>query len=343
MSADSNAVTTQILREQWQYFAEPEVPGAVDLTVCATKADVLSGVDRREASLADDVEYGDNWAYVPKYEFAIARQDDRWFIGSDRETGRLSSVLLDYLLLDRGLALIHSAAVELDDGAVLLSGWGGVGKTSALARLILESGARFMADDWAFVTAAGTVMSLPKPMYIYTYHQALYPHLFHARHKPLIPQRLARPVKASRKIVRPFFERFPRFEGFARRWSPEHMKVMPDRAFPDSPIRDEARLGCVLFVERVSAGRVHLREIDLPTLTQRMSAVMYHDHASSSRELALLLGGAGVMPLATMPSVKVDLLSSAFSGVPTAVLSIPRTSPHEDVGMHVLNAYRDLK
>jgi hypothetical protein len=58
--------------------------------------------------------------------------------------------LLHWLMAQRGCQLIHAAAIGNDDGGVLISGKGGVGKsTTALA--CLAAGMKYLADDYLVV------------------------------------------------------------------------------------------------------------------------------------------------------------------------------------------------
>jgi hypothetical protein len=59
--------------------------------------------------------------------------------------------LFHWLMLSRGSQLLHAAAVATDAGAVLLTGAGGIGKsTTALA--CLAAGLRYIGDDYVVVT-----------------------------------------------------------------------------------------------------------------------------------------------------------------------------------------------
>ena len=72
--------------------------------------------------------------------------------------------LLRFMLVDRDRVLLHCAAVDADDGAVVLSAQTDTGKTSTVLRLLLHRSWGFISDDMAIVEPDGSILSYPKPM-----------------------------------------------------------------------------------------------------------------------------------------------------------------------------------
>ena len=72
--------------------------------------------------------------------------------------------LLRFMLVSRGHVLLHCAAIEAPEGAVLMSAQTDTGKTSTVLRLLLGHRWGFIADDMAIVSPRGEVLSFPKPM-----------------------------------------------------------------------------------------------------------------------------------------------------------------------------------
>jgi len=71
---------------------------------------------------------------------------------------------LRFLLVSRGVVLLHAASLDTDRGALLLSAQTDTGKTSTLLQLLLQHPWGFLGDDMALVQPDGTVLSYPKPM-----------------------------------------------------------------------------------------------------------------------------------------------------------------------------------
>ncbi len=94
---------------------------------------------------------------------SVQREGDRWRVAFRsrlfQEYLALHIALLpalQRLLLDRDLTLIHGAAFTSADGATLLAGMTGSGKTALLLGAIREGG-QFIGDEYLSLSAAGTV------------------------------------------------------------------------------------------------------------------------------------------------------------------------------------------
>ena len=74
--------------------------------------------------------------------------------------------LLRFVAAANGVALLHSACVELDGAAVLISARTDTGKTGTVLKLVREYGARFLSDDMTVVHPDGRVGCYPKPLTI---------------------------------------------------------------------------------------------------------------------------------------------------------------------------------
>ena len=72
--------------------------------------------------------------------------------------------LLRFILVARGHALLHCAAVDAEHGAIVMSAQTDTGKTSTVLRLLMHRSWGFLRDDMAIVDPDGTIRSFPKPM-----------------------------------------------------------------------------------------------------------------------------------------------------------------------------------
>jgi hypothetical protein len=163
--------------------------------------------------------------------------------------------LLDRILVTRGVAMIHAMTVAYRDRGLCMRAWSGAGKTSTMAKLVRMDGFAFMGDDWGFLTREGVVLGRAKPMFIRPHHRPLYPHLFSWPRKPLVPVPFSRSVTRLARLAGPFVGRYPPLARATRRWSPQHMMVMPREALPGAPMSAAAPLAVCLFVERFEGGR----------------------------------------------------------------------------------------
>ena len=72
--------------------------------------------------------------------------------------------LLRFMLVSRGYVLLHCAAIDAEQGAVIMSAQTDTGKTSTVLRLLMQRSWGFISDDMAIITPGGEILSYPKPM-----------------------------------------------------------------------------------------------------------------------------------------------------------------------------------
>ncbi|MBO0825241.1 MAG: hypothetical protein J2P27_15530, partial [Actinobacteria bacterium] len=231
--------------------------------------------------------------------------------------------LLDRVLVERNVAMIHAATVAIQGRGIALPAAGGVGKTSTIAKLMRHRGVAFMGDDWAFVSAEGDLLGFAKPMFIKPHHRAIYPHLFNRVRKPLVPKRLVRPFGRLATRVHPVIVRYPRLAAFTRQWSPEHMIVTPQEALQGAPIAQSAPLAAAVYVERHDGAEPSLRELERSEMVARMLGNFHSEMTAYSREVVNLLGATGFVPLHDIFVDKATVLGKALENVPTYLLQVP--------------------
>lgn len=74
--------------------------------------------------------------------------------------------LLRFVAVSRGVALLHSACLELNGSGLLLSARTDTGKTGSVLKLIREHGALFLSDDMTIIDPSGKATCFPKPLTI---------------------------------------------------------------------------------------------------------------------------------------------------------------------------------
>ncbi|HEX7498281.1 MAG TPA: glycosyltransferase family 39 protein [Candidatus Limnocylindrales bacterium] len=72
--------------------------------------------------------------------------------------------LLRFVLVSKGYVLLHSAGLEVDGKATLLSAQTDTGKTSTVINMVRERQWKFISDDMAIIDPKGIVRTFPKPM-----------------------------------------------------------------------------------------------------------------------------------------------------------------------------------
>ena len=72
--------------------------------------------------------------------------------------------LLRFMFVDREHVLLHCAAIDAPDGAIVMSALTDTGKTSTVLRLLMHHSWGFLSDDMAIVSPEGELLAYPKPM-----------------------------------------------------------------------------------------------------------------------------------------------------------------------------------
>jgi len=318
MGVARNAPTAAQLCTMFADFLTDDHDGPFDLAVTGDMQPV-HGV----AYADDEFSYTPDAIYLRTPPLQIIRDGPGMRLNGPGELLTTVLPLLDRVLVERDVAMIHAATVSIDGHGVALPAAGGVGKTSTIAKLMQRRGVGFMGDDWAFVTAEGELLGFAKPMFIKPHHREMYPHLFHRVRKPLVPKRLSRPIGRLTTVVHPAVVRYPRLAAFIRRWSPEHMTIMPQEALRGSPIVRSAPLSAAVYVERSDGARARLTELDRAAMAARMLGNFHIEMTTHSREVLNLLGATGQVPLQDIFADKATILGKALQSVPTFLLQVP--------------------
>lgn len=241
----------------------------------------------------------------------------------------LTSVLpvVEWVGVRRGAAMVHAATVAIGGRGVLLPAWGGVGKTSTMARLTSRPDGQFMGDDWAWVNTDQELLGYAKPMFLKPHHRELYPHVFGERRKPLAPSALTDTVASLATAVHPVIIRYPRLADVTRKWSPEHLMAHPEQVFGADRIAAVAPLALVCFLERYDGTDAELTERSTDWMVRRMVGNFHAELPRTSRELVTAFGATGLIGLEDYFADKAAVTAKAIAGLPTYHLRVPADWP----------------
>ncbi len=267
---------------------------------------------------------------------------DGFAVGGSGELLTTVLPLIDRIAVQRKAAMVHAATIDYRGVGLCLPAWGGVGKTSTVAKLLKRPGVRFMGDDWAFLTSEGDLLGYAKPMFVKPHHRPIYPHLFEGARKPLAPSRLTGPLARFATAVHPLITRHPRLATATRHWSPEHRMVTPQQAFPGQELSSRAPLGLVMFVERSTGSQVTRTKQPRDYLVGRMVANFHVEMSRQSRELVEALGATGLVPLESGFGDKAAVLEAAIGSLPTHLLHVPRSLSADEASDAIVAEVEDL-
>jgi hypothetical protein len=323
------APSAAILHEMFQPFSV-EGLAACDLTVGDTASPM-----NNPAHAENHYRYTSNSVYLQAGRTQVTLDGaGAFYLGGKGELLTSTLPLLDIILARHGAAMIHAATFEYKGLGVALPAWGGTGKTSAMAKLLLGADeGSFMGDDWAFVAADGRLLGFAKPMFIKPHHRRVYPDLFKSKRKLMVPTALSGPIEKLATAAHPMVTRFPRVARLTRRWSPEHLIVRPDKAF--DRVARSAPLGAVIFMERFSGADLMLEPQKPEWMAGRMIGNFYAEMPPYSREVLTALAATGLVPLPEPFAEKQALLTKVLSNKPVFLLRIPDSLPTHEASSHI--------
>ena len=314
---EETAPTASILGDMFAPFLAKGL-GRHDLTVTGAFEPMLDASHNEH-----EYRYTPSSLFLTATKVQVVVDGDQFRLHGTRELLTSALPLIDRILGRRDAGMIHAATFDYRGHGVAMPAWGGVGKTSTIAKLLRVDGVSFMGDDWAFLTGDGQLLGFAKPMFIKPHHRPIYPHLFGRRRKPLVPSALSRPIAELTTLVHPLVTQFPRLAGFVRRWSPEHMMVRPEVALPDASIATSAPLAAAVFVERFEGRDAVLTEQDTRWMVTRLVGNFHSELARHSRDLITALAATGLMPAEEFYAQKAAVLASALHGKPSFLLRVP--------------------
>ncbi len=286
--------------------------------------------------------FTDRYVYIKDYKLHLIKNDDEIILASQRDLLPFVPPILQFLLMRYQCCFVHSAAVSIEGNGVLLPGWGGTGKTSAVICLLKEIPTTcFMSDDYAILSSDHKILSFPKAFFIYPYHRKLFPYLFKSKHKFLVPSFLSSFIERLRVAVRPTVMAYPKLEYLARRFTPEHMQVPAKKALPDSEFIDIAPLHKVLFIERYSGEKILLDELDLLDAARRLIGNWYYEQGRCAQDLLLGAAGTSILDFEQYFSGMSFVIKAALNGKKIYRLRMGAMTPDE-TGKKIIDAIREV-
>jgi hypothetical protein len=323
MRVEATAPTADLMRDIFFPFLSESGPKVADIEVTGVMTPVI------DPSFGEtEYDYTETSLLLHDTDVQIGHENGRFRVSGSRELLVSTLPLVDRVLVTKGAAMVHAATIEYRGWGINLPAWGGTGKTSTIAKLLRRDGYAFMGDDWAFLTREGQLLAFAKPMFIKPHHKPIYPHLFAGARKPLIPVRFSRPLGKLSTRVHPLVTRYPRFARATRKFSPEHMMVRPETAFPHARFSNGGPLALNMFVERYGGDTVRLAEKSTDWMISRLVGNFHAETSKHSQEVVTAMGACGIVPIEDYFSDKAEVLRSGVGETPNYLLQVPqRFSP----------------
>lgn len=188
--------------------------------------------------------------------------------------------ILNLTALVNGALPLHAGAFELDGRGVLVTGWSKGGKTELLMAAA-GAGARYVGDEWVYLTADGQMHGIPEPVRLWDWHLAQLPEVRRTlgagdRLKLGAIPALGRAERAMPGVVRRsapgrlLHRAMPVLEGQL------HVDLPPDRLFGELGSLS-GRLDHVLFVVAAAGPDITVGPIAPEEVARRMVFSLLHE------------------------------------------------------------------
>jgi hypothetical protein len=185
--------------------------------------------------------------------------------------------LIHQALLEDGAGFIHASCVSRDGHGLVLSGWGGAGKTSAATSLIETGEWNFVSDDLCLINSDGLSQPYLKRIQLYPYNidpQNKQRLLECASFRDRLNWRL-RATMLGKKSVR--------------------RRIAPSNRYPVSD--HDVNISALIYIIRENRSDITYDTEELSVVAQRAAATIAHEYKTHIRDLRPLVAThPGVWP-----------------------------------------------
>lgn len=179
--------------------------------------------------------------------------------------------IVNLTALAKGALPLHASAFLHNGTGVLNTGWSKGGKTEALLGF-MEHGARYIGDEWVYLSADGTSMAgIPEPIRVWDWYLEQMP-----RYRALAGRGARLRIQALKAMVgaEAALPRLPgkRLAGRVARLLEQQLFVdlPPEDVFPPDAFALSGPLDAVFFVASVAAPGVRVEPLPPQTVAERM-------------------------------------------------------------------------
>lgn len=215
--------------------------------------------------------------------------------------------LIHQKIIQDGGAFIHASCVARNDSAVVISGWGGAGKTSVATELTNSNEWSLVSDDLCLVESRGRVQPYLKRVQIYPYN------LDSRKEKELIQDHSLR-NRINWKLRSTVLG-----EKSVRR------RVLPHELYPVVD-RDSVSISDVVYLLREDRSRITHERPEKETISQRAGATIAHEFSTHLNNIRSITATQPDL----WPSVETiigdsqDIYEDAFSSADLVLVRVPQ-------------------
>jgi len=256
----------------------------------------------------------------------IRAMDWNYLLPSENTAKNFMYNIFDYLTQIENLKLnqsyVHASSFERNNRAVAVVAWGGIGKTTAMLKLVTEDGWKFLSDDLGIIDEDGMLYRSPKRLQIYAYNlmgEPLLSKLLLSNRS--LADRLSWSIKLKTKGIK----------GVRRRVSAEDM-------FGEQGVSTSARLTDAFFIQRGSVSEFKHESITHIELARRASSTILSEVEPFNKIASAIFSGDGQSIIPTQKDLfnsTLKVLSKSFSNVNPLLITIPLKANPDDLANYL--------
>lgn len=239
-----------------------------------------------------------------------------YFTPLDEQAKGFMYNIFDYLTqvanLACGQTYVHASSFCKGQRAVGIFAWGGIGKTTAMLKMVLKDGWQFLSDDLGLIDADGCLWRSPKRIQIYAYN--------------LVGQPQLREALLSRRSL---LDRTS-WEWRRLRYGTHKVRrrVSAEEIFGASGVARSAPLTDAVFAERVAGSAFSLTPIPVEAFSARCAAIVMSE-IQPYGEILNAIHSAGYQHLPAYQEMQAcarELIATALTkrGIQPVLWKIPR-------------------
>lgn len=248
--------------------------------------------------------YGfDRGVYFPQERYALLKYDNVIEEYCDIPN-RGTNMLLQLLLIEQDISLLHCGAFQFQNKGILLPAFGGAGKTSIIARLRKHDSFKLLGDDFVAISEKGEIHSYHADLSVYDYHLDLFPELKNTKYGQYLDDynKIMSASVEAKKNKKHIYELTPKslkkiipFKNQIKKlistivtpppqpiqlkteltnWNHDYIKVPVNKVFSNNQLTTHAPIDFIMYLSRYSGETFNIVEISPGELANECVGVL---------------------------------------------------------------------
>lgn len=284
------------------------------------------------------------WIDLPASRCAYEKISSGWRVFADTPA-MLINMLIQLILAEQGMTMVHAAAAADPQGNVLLlPGPGGVGKTALIGQLVQDHGYKLLGDDIVILSKQGDCYSFPRSFVLKPYHESVYPALFEGlgitarqqakKYTPGVGRRMMQfaadnmPLKG---VLRSVLRHAGRLDAAQQAVNgsrkPSLLAAVPvEQVLGDHCVAARGRVSRVVFLERYTEALSSITPVSRQAMVSRMAGIIHHEWVDHMRHFWTLASCELFDSQAYFQQIT-RTMHQSLAGVDCTLLTIPEDAP----------------